>query len=160
MRRLDFIGTTYNFGKDPTFSYTPSGSIVWDKKIPNAYLIVDSIYSLLDCVFDSNFLSGANGGTYPKLYVIRLLILVSISIGNPPSWKLWDMDGNLSFKKSASVHLTGQITSPGFCHLNFLWKTHFKKSFHPKKGHFFKELLGKTIWHQKFVQFCPTFSSC
>ena len=28
------------------------------------------------------------------------------------------------------------------------------------KGHFLKELLGKTIWHQKFVQFCPTFSSC
>ena len=21
-------------------------------------------------------------------------------------------------------------------------------------------LLGKVIWHQKFVQFCPTFSSC
>ena len=28
------------------------------------------------------------------------------------------------------------------------------------KGHFFLVLFGKGIWHQKFVQFCPTFSSC
>ena len=28
------------------------------------------------------------------------------------------------------------------------------------KGHFLKELLGEAVWHQKFVQFCPTFSSC